>query len=1600
MADSFVHLHQHTEYSMLDGAARIGEVVASAVRDGQPAMGITDHGNMYGVLDFYKECNAQGVKPIIGSELYMAHERRDERLQLRGARMDDSGGEAEGGKKPYYHLTTLVENATGYKNLIQLSSRAFMEGYYRKPKVDWEILAEHSEGLIVTTGCLGGHVLQAMMNQGFEAACEKAGRLLEIFGRDHLFVELQDHGIPEQHRTNPELVRLARRLGLPLLATNDSHYVHQHDAVAHDALLCVQTGSLMSDPDRFKFHGDHHYLKTAAEMRHLFREVESACDNSLWIAERCELEIEFGKPLLPNFPLPEGFADDAEYLRHLTFEGARRRWGEQLTDEVVDRLNFELKVIGDMGFSSYFLIVWDLIRHARDGGIRVGPGRGSAAGCAVAYTLWITDLDPIRYDLLFERFLNPSRISMPDIDMDFDSRYRDEMIRYAAERYGRDRVAQIVTFSTIKARAAVRDAARVLGKPYAVGDMVAKAMPPLVMGRDTPLHACLEEHPKYADGYKMAADIRQMYSEDPDAREVIDVARGLEGLRRQDGIHAAAVVITKDPLTEYLPIQRKPEAGKDPEESPVVTQYEMHGVEELGLLKMDFLGLRNLDVITDTLELIRQTRGIEVDIDTVPLDDGPTYELLRRADTIGVFQLEGTPMRALIRSLAPTEFDDVAALVALYRPGPMAANMHNDYADRKNGRKPVEYLHPDAEEVLGDTYGLCLTGDTTVFDAETGEPLRLDQIGGRRRLSVQGVDARHRTVVAEVTAWMDNGERDVVEMTLSNGLRLTGTPDHRVLTEHGWRELGSLTTADHVGVPRRLLSPILPSGPGSDRLRILGMLLGDGSLTNAASVSFVNGEEAVLNAFERAVAAAFPGDRIVRDQKRNESQRVRVVAPAGCRRSEMLEWLRDLGLKSPSGSGTGGPSSEHKFVPPEVFRADDTGVAVFLAALWDCDGHVGSNRAILTTVSAELARSVRLLLMRLGLAPSTYARSYVRPRDGREMTAWQVAVFDGPGFERTIGRHLVSRKRDVEFAGIARGVTLDRADVAAAAARHWHGPIGELAATHGFSRLHFQPKMIERRPRIRASAVAGMLEALGVDDITDRMQLEWVSVRSVETAGRQRVYDLSVDGIHNFVANGVIAHNCIYQEGIMRVAQKFAGYSLAEADNLRKAMGKKVREMIAKERTKFVEGCEATGYGKELGTAWFDIIEPFADYAFNRSHSYGYGFISYQTAYLKANHPAEYLAALLTSVKTNLDKAAVYLAECRAMGIEVLVPDVNRSASDFTPQITLHPDGTEELRILFGLSAVRNVGSGLVELIVQERNEGGPYEDFYDFCQRVNTAVLNKKTIESLIKAGGFDSMGHPRQGLLTVYEQIIDATVARRKEHDMGVMSLFDDTDSSAPAFDERTPIPDRDFDKKLRLAFEKEMLGLYVSDHPLLGAEAALRKKVDCSVLELSEVEDGSRRTVGGVITGLQRKWTKKGDLMAVFTLEDLQGSVEVMVFPRTMSEIGHLLADDAVVILGARVDRRDETPKLIAGDIELFEPLAEGEAPLRLHLPPSRLTDQTVERLKELFLDFPGESEVYILLGDRQVVRLPEQYSVSTRTGLVGELRALLGRESVVV
>ena len=1160
-----MHLHLHTEFSMLDGAARISEVIATAAADGQPAVGITDHGNMYGVLDFYRAAREADLTPVIGAEGYFVNTSRFDRP--RRAEHD------------IYHLTLLAETNAGYRNLIKVASNAYLDGFYYKPRIDFELLERHRAGLIATSGCLGGLVCQQLMAGDYTAARDNAARFQDILGRDSFFIELQDHGLPEQRTVNPQLVKMARELEAPLLATNDSHYTHKEDAEAHAALLCVQTGATLDDPNRFKFDADEFYLKTAAEMRGLFADHPEACDNTLLVAERANVEIEFGKPELPAFPVPAGHDEDS-YLRELTIEGAKDRYGQSPALHVLDRIEYELGVIKDMGFSAYFLVVWDLVRYARSRGIRVGPGRGSAAGSCVAYCLRIVDIDPIRYDLLFERFLNPGRKQMPDIDMDFDERYRGEIIKYAAQRYGWDHVAQVVTFSTIKARAAVRDASRVLGYPWGVGDRIAKLMPPLIMGRDTPLRACLEKVTGHEDGYKMAAELRALYDSDPDAKRVIDVARGLEGLRRQDGIHAAAVVITREPLTEYLPIQRKPEPGGDIEDAPIVTQYEMHGVEDLGLLKMDFLGLRNLSVIERTTELIEAASGERVNIDDVPLDDAKTFEMLQRGDSIGVFQLEGGPMRALMRSLAPTTFEDVAALVALYRPGPMAANMHNEYADRKNGRKPVTYYHDDLREILEPTFGLC-----------------------------------------------------------------------------------------------------------------------------------------------------------------------------------------------------------------------------------------------------------------------------------------------------------------------------------------------------------------------------------------------------------------------------------IYQEELMRMAEVLAGYSLEEADNLRKATGKKIRSLIAKERSKFVDGCVAQGHSRDFGEEMFDIIEPFADYSFNKSHSVGYGYVAYQTAYLKANYPVEYLAALLTSVKANKDQTAVYLNECRQVGIPVLVPDVNESESDFAVR-----DGS----IRFGLSAVRNVGEGLVEHIVTAREEGGPFTNFFDYCERVDPQALNKRTIESLVKAGAFDSLGHPRKGLLHVYEQIVDHTLARRRERDAGIMSLFggdagtpSGLEASGDGFDERVTIPDTEFDKRARLAHEKEMLGLYVSEHPLMGAERGLRRHVECTLTELKELREGELRVIGGVVTALSRRYTKRGDLMATFVLEDLGAALEVMVFPKTMTSYGHVLEEDAIVCVKGRLDLRDDEPKIIAMELTQPELVLDGGPSVRIRVKRAALNNEKVEGLKEILRVHPGDSPVYVHLegADRTtVLQLADEYLVDSSNGLYADLRVLLGADCI--
>jgi len=1164
LSDSFVHLHVHTEYSMLDGAARLKDLFKEAARMEMPALAMTDHGNVFGAYDFVKQAKEAGINGIVGGELYVTPgTHRSERTRVRwaeGGEDDVSGGGA------FTHMTVLAESTEGMHNLFRMSSLASLEGFFYKPRVDRELLARYSKGLIATTGCPSGEIQTRLRMGDYEGAKRVAAELQDVFGRESFFCELMDHGLDIERRVHTQLKQLATELSIPLVATNDLHYTFADDAQAHEVLLCVQSGKTLADPNRFRFDARDFYLKSPQEMRTLWRELPAACDNTLLIAERCHVEFA-DRNLMPQFPVPDGETEDS-WLRKEVARGMAQRFPGGVPADRQEQADYELGVMIQMGFPGYFLVVADLCRHARENGIRVGPGRGSAAGSMVAYALGITQLDPIEHKLVFERFLNPERISMPDIDLDFDERRRGDMIRYATERYGEERVAQIITYGTIKAKQAIKDSSRVLGHPFAMGDRITKVMPPPVMGKDMPLSAIFDSnHARY----KEAGEFRALYETDPDVAKVVDTARGLEGLKRQWGVHAAGVILSREPLLDVIPIMRREQDGA------IITQFDMGACESLGLLKMDFLGLRTLTVLDDCLVNIKANRGEDVVLDQLPLDDPATYELLSRGDSLGVFQLDGGPMRSLMRLMRPSSFDDVSALIALYRPGPMGANAHNDYADRKNGRKEIVPIHAELEEplreVLGETYGLI-----------------------------------------------------------------------------------------------------------------------------------------------------------------------------------------------------------------------------------------------------------------------------------------------------------------------------------------------------------------------------------------------------------------------------------VYQEQVMAIAQKVAGYSLGQADLLRRAMGKKKKEILDKEYLPFADGMRQRGYSDACIKTLWDILVPFADYAFNRAHSAGYGLVSYWTAYLKANYPAEYMAALLTSMKDDKDKSALYLNECRRMGIKVLPPDVNESDGTFTPR------GTD---IRFGLSAIRNVGDNVVASIVATRRSKGAYVDFSDFLTKVEPIACNKKVIESLIKAGAFDSLGHTRHGLLRVHAEAVDACMDTKRNEAIGQFDLFgaDDSADAAPVFGLDFQIPVGEWEKSILLAYEREMLGLYVSDHPLFGVEHVLASHTDCSIAALTgdEKQDQSMVTVGGLLSQLSRRVNKAGKPWALASLEDLEGAIEVLFFPSTYEACGIHLAEDAVVLVRGRLDKHEDTPRLIAMDVSVPDITEPVRGPVTITLAANRCTPPMVERLKDVLATHPGTTEVRLQVqagAKMTVLRLDDRLRVTPNSGLMAELKALLG------
>jgi DNA polymerase-3 subunit alpha len=1164
---SAVHLHAHSEYSLLDGACKIDAMAARAAEMGQPALGLTDHGVMNGAVDLFKACKKHGIKPIAGFEAYF---------------VDDVKTLKEKPKYERNHLTLLAESDVGLANLVKLTSAGFLEGFSRgKANVDMEMLAAHAEGVIALTGCLQSRFCRRLIEERPDDARAHLDDLIQAFGPEQVYFEVQKNGIPEQDKANEGIVRYARELGRPLVGTADVHYLRREDFDNHAALLCVQTKSTLEAP-KMSFDTNEFYLKDSEEMADSFAEWPEAVPTTLEIAERCDAEVELGKLLLPRYPTLDGEEPEA-MLRRIAAEGLRARYGDPVPAEAQERMEFELGVIEEMGFPSYFLIVWDFVRYAKDNGIAVGPGRGSAAGSIVAYALTITDIDPLAEDLLFERFLNPGRKSMPDIDIDFSVRGRERMIRYVADKYGRESVAQIITFGKMAPRAATRDAARVLGFDYGAGDRLAKQIPEPIMGRS----------PSFAECLKSGQELKKTYDAEPDAKRIIDVAQGLEGIIRNNSIHAAAVVIADRPLQEVVPLQLAEDktapappngSGKAERQYKIVTQYSMGPIEEIGLLKMDFLGLRNLDVIEDAIDIIRRSRGEEIDLVAIPIDDAKTYEMLARGDSTGVFQFESEGMRDALRKVGPTEFADLVALGALYRPGAMA------------------YIPAYAK-----------------------------------------------------------GKKD-----------------------------------------------------------------------------------------------------------------------------------------------------------PSTVRYPD--------------------------------------------------------------------------------------------------------------------------------------------PRLRA--------------ITEE------------------------------------THGCVvYQEQLMAIAREMAGFSGAEADDLRKAIGKKKRELMATMKDKFMQGLAESNTAPGVAKDLWKLNEAAADYSFNKSHAACYGLISYRTAYLKANYPAEYMAAVISSVMSTKDKVPFFVNRCEEMGIEVLPPDVNSSDHSFV---------VSEKAIRFGLDAVKNVGHAAVEAILRAR-EDAPIASIWDFCERVDSRAVNKRAIECLVKCGALDSTGATRKGMLEALPAAQSAGQKAQEDAQLGQGSIFDfgeETDAGAHATQahHRPPISAEEFERAELLAMEKETLGTYLSEHPLTEVRGALRARVDCSLAQLAGKQDGSWVTVGGIVTECKKIRTKSGSQMMFATLDDVEGQVELLVFKADQAESAGVIAPDSIVVVRGRLDHKDRgETKLVVQEAERFEPdaaeIAAAPAVASTHAGPFQvpvdagmLSDSLLEELKSVLEHHKGDTDVHLTVsngnGATTVLQCGEGFRVRPSGRLQSELDHVLG------
>lgn len=1592
----FVHLHLHTQYSLLDGACRIPDILALANQYRMDSLAITDHGNMFGAIEFYMSAQKAGIKPIVGCEVYVAPK----------SRLDKTLQDSEGSS---YHLILLAKDETGYRNLLKLVSLAYLEGFYYKPRIDKEALSRYSKGLIGLTACLKGEIPSLLQQRRFNDALKVSDEYLNILGKDNFYLELQENFISEQKIVNDGLIKISKELNLPLVATNDVHYLQKEHAQSHEALLCIQTQTTLNDPNRLKLQTEEFYFKSPEEMKKLFQDFPEAINNTVEIAGRCNLELDFSRSHLPKYEPPEGTTKES-YLVKLCDSGMEKRFGG-VTPEIKSRLEHEIKTIKDMGFVSYFLIVWDFINYARSNGIPVGPGRGSAAGSVVSYLLGITDINPLKYGLLFERFLNPERIGLPDIDIDFCYERRQEVIDYVTKKYGQENVAQIITFGTMQARAVVRDVGRVMGISYADVDRIAKLIPPEL---DMTLKKALEAEP----------ELNNIYKNDPEITKLINTATSLEGLNRHASVHAAGVVIGDKPLDSYAPLFKT-------QDDQITTGYSMSILEKIGLLKVDFLGLRTLTVIDQALKIIKETQGLEININNLPLDDKKTYALLASAQSIGVFQVESSGMRDLLRKLNPERFEDLIALLALYRPGPIGSGMLDDFIKRKHNLVPIKYDHKLLEPILKETYGImvyqeqimqvasslagfslaqadilrramgkkipevmekerknfvsgcvkngisdkiaakifdlieyfsgygfnkCVVGSTEVIDADTGKMVSVKELFDNKGSVgfTLSCDDNLKIVKTKIKDVVYNGIKPVYKLKTVLGRELVATSNHPILTFNGWKNLGDLRIAERIA-----LSGVSPLEGGLSlepyKIIVLAGILSEGNTCHPSGVYFYNNDKLLIDDFVENAArfdntvpriserrgrfevyagtgkdARFLAGQTPWNKGFNKESYAAATTLIADKKSGLRLWIEQLGL--------GYKKATEKSIPAEIFFLPKEQLVLFLGRLWSGDGFLFSkNNSVpfYATSSYKLCRQLQDLLLRLGIVSRLTAKTFNYKYKN------MVEVKSGYAL------YLYGHSSIIRFIENVCPLIIGRDDQIKKLCNYYSAVAPNLESK---DTLPAEIKEIVKEEREKAG--------IGWRDLEKK-----TGICMKEFYGSLKAHK-----------KGFRRHT------ILQLAQFF------ESERLLRF----VKSDIIWDRVESI-----TYSGRE---ATYDLeIENVHNFVANgiivhNSHSAAYAMISYRTAYLKANYPVEFMAALLTSERDNTDKIVEYVNEAVRMGIEILPPDINESEALFKVV------GQKAIR--FGLLAVKNVGQGAIESLISSRNSGGKFISLEDLCKRVDLRLVNKKVLESLIKCGAMDMFKMPRAQMFAGLEQLMDFSTRMQKERSKGQLSFFDGGLLNNSFKDTAVVLTHvKEWPEPQVLGFEKEMLGFYVSGHPLARYATQLKRFTSTHTANLSQHKDGEEIKIVALISKIKNTLTRaKQEKMAILKLEDLEGSVEALVFPRSYQKISRYILLSSVVMVRGELNLKEDTPKVLVNDLFPMDEIYRLVSHININL--SGLRENLFESLKELLEANRGKVPVYLHLNtpakSRVQLVVGEGLYIDPTEKLIQDLEVLIGPE----